>query len=212
MNYNCHKIGGLTAASLICLYSYQGGVFETYPLNTPTTTYLIPVGIVTIVSYLSSTLPDIDHPQSRTGKRYPRLSRYISQHFGHRGMTHYPSTLLVISVSLYLMSIYIEMPGKIINGYFWGCAGFVGGYASHILLDTFNSAGVPLLAPFSKVRVKIPTGISIKKVKGRWKVCWRYLKGGKTFDEFILVCLCGGSIYLFMLIWVAKATFFVKMI
>lgn len=202
MNYNCHKLGGVTAATITGIHAYQNGVldeysFSLYPSNFPQASYIIPLLLLFTFSYYSSTLPDIDHPMSRSGKRHPHISQYINSHYGHRGITHYPMTLIIIGSCMYLMGKILIHPYNIM--WIWGSIGIVVGYASHILLDTLNSAGVSLLAPFSKVRVKIPTGISIKKVKGKRKVCWRYLKGGKVVDDFILILICASLIYGVML-------------
>lgn len=201
MNYNCHKLGGVTAATITGIYAYQNGVldeysFSLYPSNLPQASYIIPLLLLLTFSYYSSTLPDIDHPMSRLGKQHPHISHYINSHYGHRGVTHYPLTLIVIGSGLYFISQILIFPYSII--WMWGSIGFVVGYASHILLDTLNSAGVSLLAPLSRVRVKIPTGISIRKVKGKRKVCWRYLKGGKAIDDFILILICGSLIGVMM--------------
>lgn len=202
MNYNCHKLGGVTAATITGIHAYQNGVLDEYsfplsPLNFPKASYIIPLLLLFTFSYYSSTLPDIDHPMSRLGKKHPHISQYINSHYGHRGVTHYPLTLFIMGSCLYLIEKMLLFPYNVL--WLWGSIGFVVGYASHILLDTFNSAGVSLLAPFSKVRVKIPTGISIKKVKGKRKVCWRYLKGGKVVDDFILILICASLIYGVML-------------
>ena len=180
VNYNCHKLGGVTAFALTGIYTYQNGILDTYschveiiPLKFSYQSYIIPLFLLFIFSYYSSTLPDIDHPISRLGKKYPHISQYMNTQFGHRGVTHYPITLLGL-----------------------GCIGFVVGYASHILLDTLNSSGIVWLMPFSKVRVKIPTGIRIKNKKGKKRVCWRYLEGNRTHDKMIIIVICCLLIFL----------------
>lgn len=199
MNYNCHKIGGVTAAAITGIYAYQNGIlnkcnFPLYPPNFPQASYIIPLLLLFTFSYYSSTLPDIDHPMSRLGKKHPHISQYINSHYGHRGVTHYPLTLFIIGSCLYLIEKMLLFPCNVL--WLWGSIGFVVGYASHILLDTFNSAGVAWLMPFSKIRIRIPTGVKIKKKKGRVRVGWRYLEGSKTRDKMIIIVVCSLLIYI----------------
>lgn len=210
MNYNCHKLGGFTAASIAGMYTYQKGLLDHYSFNinqyielpVHPHPYIIPLIILFMISLFASTLPDIDHPLSVPGRKVMGFSEFLNRNFGHRGITHYPLTLCFVGFIMYFVWKYISMPEWLHVLMMWCVIGFVVGYLSHILLDTFNSAGVALLAPFSKVKVKIPTGIRIVKRKGKWKVCWRYLRGGNSFDNFIvffclffLVYLCA-KIYL----------------
>lgn len=185
-------------ATVVISYSYHHGLFDKYaipqvPHKTPS--YLIPVVLVMTFAYLSSTWPDLDHPQSRHGKKHPKISQYLNIHYGHRGLTHYPVSLMVGGSLLYLLITSIKMPENIYMGCLWGLCGVIVGYASHILLDTLNSAGVSLLMPFSRVRFKIPTGVCLRKQQHQYRLKWRYLKGGSLFDELILLCLCVGGIY-----------------
>ena len=201
VNYNCHKLGGVTAFALTGIYTYQNGILDTYschveiiPLKFSYQSYIIPLFLLFIFSYYSSTLPDIDHPISRLGKKYPHISQYMNTQFGHRGVTHYPITLLGLGCILYLIGQIMIQPYRIL--WMWGSIGFVVGYASQILLDTLNSSGIVWLMPFSKVRVKIPTGIRIKNKKGKKRVCWRYLEGNRTHDKMIIIVICCLLIFL----------------
>lgn len=78
----------------------------------------------------------------------------------------------------------------------WSMIGFLVGYLSHILLDTFNSAGIAWLAPLCKVRVKMPTGLKVTKKRKSWIVSLRYLKGSDVFDNFVIVCIMVGIVLL----------------
>lgn len=190
MNYNLHRIGGLTVASVTGMYLYQQQYTSTYQVftspNYPILPNLFCFGILGGFAILGSVLPDIDLPNSYIGKKVPAISRKINTRFGHRGLTHYPSTLIVISLLLLIIFQNIEMITLVRGIYFWGSVGFVGGYLSHILLDLFNSRGLALLAPFSKVSIKIPSGITFRNKRIRW----RYLKGDSLFDNLLLLIAC----------------------
>lgn len=199
MNYNCHRLGGFTAATIAGMYTYNIGMLDKYAFHVNyyidipihLHSYTIPLVILFLFSLSASTLPDIDHPLSVPGRKAMGFSEFLNRNFGHRGITHYPMSLILIGFIMWFIWKFISMPGWLHILFLWAMIGFVVGYLSHILLDTFNSAGVSLLAPFSKVRVKIPTGIRIVKRKGKWKVCWKYLKGANVVDNFIILVIMG---------------------
>ena len=86
---------------------------------------------------LGALLPDIDHPQSKFGKKLDIFSKLINSLGGHRGITH----------SLYPL---IALPGLIwyLFGLPCGIALFIG-YFSHLLIDSINPKGVNFLNPLA---------------------------------------------------------------
>lgn len=90
------------------------------------------------VTLLFCLLPDIDHPNSTIGKRVKWLSWPITLLFGHRGITHSLSIVLV-----FLFCTYEYMT------YWWVKYAFLG-YMLHLLGDYLTPAGIPLFYPQKK--------------------------------------------------------------
>lgn len=190
MNFNCHKLGGVTAGAIITYYVQYHHLFDeqqfhfvddTIPWN-----FVVPVLLIYFSSYIASTLPDIDHPYSMHGKSHRKISQFLNKHGGHRGWTHYPITLMSFAGIFYGIYTLIPFNNPIRPFYYWIVIGILGGWTSHIFLDLFNKLGIALLMPFSKIRIKIPTGITFQNKK----IHWRYLRGGNVLDDFLLVIIC----------------------
>ena len=204
MNYQCHRLGGATAATITVMYAYQSGMLDRHAFHIDKYVdipihlhpYIIPIILLFGFAIYSSTLPDIDHPLSVPGRRHMGISEYLNSHFGHRGITHYPITLLLIGLLMGFIWYFIPMSEWLSVGLLWIFIGFLVGYLSHIVLDIFNSAGIALFYPIWKRRVKIPTGLKVKKVRKGWIVSLRYLKGSDVFDNFIIICIMIGIVLL----------------
>ncbi|WP_326490780.1 metal-dependent hydrolase [Thermus caliditerrae] len=85
-----------------------------------------------------SVMPDVDTTTSGPGKFLRPLSSFLERRFGHRTLTHsLPFTLLL---ALLLYPLWRASPSA-----YWA---FLAGYLSHLLLDTLNVNGVPLLWPW----------------------------------------------------------------
>lgn len=129
MTYRTHVIGGIALATLM------SSVVEPQ------------MGSEVILYYgmavVGSILPDIDHPKSWLSQKIPVL-HYPFRVFGHRGATH---SLLAVAMILIIMGAIFGGSGITM--------GIVIGYMSHILLDTLNPRGVPLLYPLTKEKYKI---------------------------------------------------------
>ena len=187
------------------MYAYQTGMFDRYSLYLDRYVeipfhphpYTIPLILLFMASLYASTLPDIDHPLSVPGRRHMALSEFINSHSGHRGITHYPITLLLIGLLMGFIWHYVPMSDWLSVGLLWIFIGFLVGYLSHIVLDIFNSAGIALFYPIWKRRVKIPTGLKVKKVRKGWIVSLRYLRGSDVFDNFIIICIMVGIVLFF---------------
>jgi inner membrane protein len=90
---------------------------------------------------LGTILPDIDTSTSSIGQLVPGFSSRIERKFGHRTITH--SLLGVIVLAL------VSSPLL-----YWNLSVFAFlllGFVSHLILDTFNISGVPLLWPAKTV-------------------------------------------------------------
>ena len=184
------------------MYTYDIGMLDKYAFHVNyyidipihLHSYTIPLVILFLFSLSASTLPDIDHPLSVPGRRHMGFSEFLNSHFGHRGITHYPVTLFLMGFIMWFIWRFISMPDWLDIVLLWSMIGFLVGYLSHILLDTFNSAGIAWLAPLCKVKVKIPTGLKVKNKRKSWIVSLRYLRGSDIFDNFIIVCLMVGIV------------------
>jgi inner membrane protein len=100
-----------------------------------------------MLAIMGGLLPDIDHPQSWIGHRFPRLSSMISKVLGHRTFLHSPLALAcLLGLCLYLFqgSIFV----------FCGNA-FCLGYLTHLLGDLCTHHGIPIFWPVKK-RFRIP--------------------------------------------------------
>ncbi len=84
---------------------------------------------------LGALLPDIDHPDSKLGKKIGIFSRLANLLGGHRGITH----------SIFPL---IALPGLVwyLFGLPYGLALFIG-YFSHLLIDSINPKGVNFMNP-----------------------------------------------------------------
>jgi inner membrane protein len=93
---------------------------------------------------IGSLLPDIDHPKSFIGQRSLGIAHIIHKLCGHRGLTH---SLLFTGITAAIS--FLTLPSN------WAM-GLAVGYAGHLLGDFFSVSGIPLLAPFSKKKYKLP--------------------------------------------------------
>lgn len=102
--------------------------------------------------------PDIDHPQSKLGKRLPYLSRPLNFLFRHRGIVHSFVGLLGCSILIYfVLSFFIENP-------FWLTAWFSAGFLFHLLGDGLTKEGVYLVPSLLLLKGKMKTGGFVEKI------------------------------------------------
>lgn len=98
-------------------------------------------GDITIASgaalALGSLLPDVDTTRSEIGRFVKPLAGRLERRFGHRTLTH--SLLGLAGVGI------IASPLLVVHRNLW--IALMTGCASHLLLDTANVSGVPLLWP-----------------------------------------------------------------
>ena len=97
---------------------------------------------------MGSIIPDIDHPQSKIGRRFPGISHLLHAIFGHRGGTHSVMFILLISLAGWIVSVPLGI-------------GLSLGVLTHILADMVSfskgqmftrGGGCPLLWPFKDKR------------------------------------------------------------
>lgn len=148
MQYKAHAAAGITTGLLIAPIAR-----ETFheSNNGP-----MLVAIVVGASIVGSLMPDIDHRGSYMGKKLPILSFLFSKSLGHRGATHAPLLLLLMSILLAgattsLLPFSDDIKMMIIAGITGLCLGAL----SHVLLDALTPSGVPALYPLSKKKFRI---------------------------------------------------------
>jgi len=91
---------------------------------------------------LGSLLPDIDHPNSKLGRKIWPISKLLNLIFGHRGFFHSIFFVLLISIPIGI--------------YFGSSFGFAIalGVFSHLLSDALTVSGVALFYPFFNFKIK----------------------------------------------------------
>lgn len=95
-----------------------------------------PVLFITLV-VLASALPDIDHPNSKLGKKV----KIIFLFFEHRGFFH----------GIFAAFLFGGLAYYFLKGYF--LAVFIG-YLSHLIIDAITLEGIMPLHPISRFRLK----------------------------------------------------------
>lgn len=147
MTYKTHILGGILAG----LMASKGENIDT-------------VVIVTGISAISSLIPDIDIPNSKIGNKAGIISKGINKAFGHRGLFHSPVLYLVIGFLLRNTIPFSILLGVLV------------GIGSHLILDMFNSTGIPVLYPLSRSK------ISFAKIKTR-------STGENIFAIFLIIAI-----------------------
>ncbi|MFJ8531234.1 metal-dependent hydrolase [Bacillus sp. NPDC094106] len=144
MNHHAHKIGGVCAAVIACTAMMQSPITYDKCLLS---------GTLLIGSFIGSLLPDIDHPNSKVGKKLKLLSWGINKVFGHRGLTHTLLFTMLLSILLFFCTTFFNGYLQVMYSQF--VIGVTVGYLSHLLLDSMTKSGVPLLYPFTKKHFRI---------------------------------------------------------
>lgn len=93
---------------------------------------------------MGSALPDIDHPESKVGKRV----KIIGLLFEHRGFFHSIFAALILYLVLLSFSSFAVYSVYI--------TGLVVGYLSHILIDAITREGIMPFHPLSRFRLNGP--------------------------------------------------------
>lgn len=122
---------------------------------------IIPNDIVGVVLFflsvmVGSLLPDIDHPRSKIGSKFPfvLIAYPLYLLFGHRQGTHSP--LFVMMIAFISFSTYWLFNDTAYASYLlWMAIGATVGTLSHVVGDGFFDGGVPLLYPISKKKYRM---------------------------------------------------------
>lgn len=116
-------------------------------------TFLHPANQILFISLVvvASAFPDIDHPNSKIGKRV----KFVGFLFEHRGFFH-----SVFAVALFTLLIFLAFNAPI---YAWGV---LIGYASHLIADCFTVQGIMPFHPFSRKAIRgfVRTGTTVEVV------------------------------------------------
>ncbi len=148
MNGNCHFIFGASLGTAFAMNTDKLETILPRLTDSPETATLFVLG-----GLIGGIFPDIDNPTSHIGKLTVPVSSVIGK-FGeiagktgpmHRGILHDP----VVYITGLILS-YMVCPSLV--GLFLGCI-------SHLYLDMFTPAGIPLLFGTSHIRLaKIKSG------------------------------------------------------
>ena len=109
--------------------------------------YYLPVEALAAAVF-ASLLPDLDHPKSMAGRILLPVSLLLNATVGHRTLTHSLAGFSMVTIFAYLITVSLGLPAA-------AYIAFIVGYASHILADLLNDAGVALMYPFEKRRYSI---------------------------------------------------------
>lgn len=140
-----HKVGGVCAGVLTTSLLLQTTQFSQEAL--------ISAPLLIVSATVGSLIPDIDHPNSKLGRRFKPISILINKAVGHRGFTHTLLALLLLAFGLFMLNMYLPVH---IQPYGWAVViGTVVGYASHLFLDALTPSGIPLFAPFMSKSVRL---------------------------------------------------------
>ena len=144
MNHHAHKIGGICAGVIACTVMMKAPItFDKCLLSSA----------LLVGSILGSRIPDIDHPDSKIGRKFKLLSWGVSKIFGHRGFTHTLLCTMLFSVLLFFCTAFLNGYLQVIYSQF--VIGITVGYLSHLVLDCMTKSGVPLLYPFTTKHFRI---------------------------------------------------------
>jgi inner membrane protein len=143
MNYHTHTLFGITIAAAAVKIAT---IFSLTKLSFLPQGAIVNLGLIDfyIAAVLGALLPDIDHANSRAGRKLWFISKPLKL-FGvkHRGITHSLLGLILIS----LLGKHLVNLGWI-NLNIW--SGLIVGYISHLLSDMLNAQGIPLFYPNDK--------------------------------------------------------------
>ncbi|MFQ5620670.1 MAG: metal-dependent hydrolase [Candidatus Nanoarchaeia archaeon] len=108
-----------------------------------------------VLVLLGSLLPDIDHPQSKYGRKIKPISYPITWMFGHRGFWH----------SVYVPAVMLGA-GYAYTAYWPHLLAVSVGYMAHLFSDMLTVQGIKFFYPVAKLRVSgfIHTGTQMEEV------------------------------------------------
>ncbi|MDO8512498.1 MAG: metal-dependent hydrolase [bacterium] len=182
-----HQLTALTVASwLLVVYPQNGG-----PVLATIALIAVMVGALT---------PDLDQPAANLGNRLlgAKVVGRIANKFsgGHRHFTHSILGLLAIGYGLHWIINHWLAPNLVIGAQLVWWA-FMGGYASHIIADTFTDRGVPWLWPLPW-HFQLPPGPNVFRVTTGSFVELFILRGALLI---VLVIIIRSNLTLFLNFW-----------
>lgn len=141
MNNKTHKVGGLCSGLIVSTIMFS---------KNPELGNLISSGLIISGATIGSLAPDIDHPESKVGRKFllRPISILISKLFGHRTITH--SVVMSVFMTILLListTMFTGIPKFIYSNLI---IGFCVGWMSHLLLDLITVKGIPIYYPFIK--------------------------------------------------------------
>ncbi|OQX55275.1 MAG: hypothetical protein B5M53_04455 [Candidatus Cloacimonas sp. 4484_209] len=114
--------------------------------------------VVIAVAVLFSLLPDIDHPRSAVGILLFPFSKFISERYGHRTITHSMMTFIPLCIFALVLIPVSGVPVAF---------AMVVGYLSHLISDGMTEMGCPLLYPDPRPFWFLPKSLLVKT--GSWQ-------------------------------------------
>lgn len=148
-----HMVGGTCTGFLTTAWLLNHTNFSEQPL------LALAVPLLIASASFGSLLPDIDHPNSKMGRRVKPLSKFINKLVGHRGATHTLLAMMIVSLVLFLLNLSLPLSLQPLG--LTAVLGVTVGYFNHLLLDALTPSGVPIFAPFYKKSIrfaKLTTG------------------------------------------------------
>lgn len=162
MNGLTHKVVGITAVGAVV--AIKG------PLYAEVMTIPVYTTLMLITAPSGSIMADIDMASTEKGRKYP----WVSKLFTHRGFTHTPVvTILPLLLCLLILQSGVSPVTTTLNSLLMG---FFIGYASHVIIDTFNYNGCPIFWPIYRKNIYIfrvstanKFASSLKDKKNNWQ-------------------------------------------
>jgi inner membrane protein len=124
-----------------------------------------------VIVILAGSIPDIDTPNSKIGKKLPIVSHLFKFFFGHRGFVH----SIFIPLVLLGTFLYFDLPFIA-----WGI--FIGSI-SHLIGDMITKEGITPLHPLIKFRIH------------------GFIRTGKITEKILFIIICLLDFYLFFRIF-----------
>ena len=131
------------------------------------TSYLIACGAVG-TTMIGSLLPDIDSRTSKLGSKMKIASFLANKLFGHRGFLHSP---LFIVFMMWLLNLIFTKNNISEYSLLW--QGLAFGMINHLFCDMMTKGGIPILYPFSKM-----------------KLSFTFMKSGSKWEFIPLILMC----------------------
>lgn len=183
ITYKTHNIGGLFIG-LIFLGFPLKYIFAYFDIFTIYIMFILYVYSL----YIGSLFPDIDHPKSYIGRRFPIISNIVKTKFGHRGFMHSLFLIYCLIIVSFLINIIFKIfyphVYSVINIYIHTIeCGFILGCVSHIFFDMFNPSGVCIFYPNTK-KYRLPLAPIINLKSSSEKTLSNFLS---FFNSILLI-------------------------